>query len=437
MRARKTFNWKFSRKHLKIMSWWLPTSPVRNSFGIILDGSVRSGKSLPGSVSFVKWAFHRFPDGGEEFFIAGKTIYTVTRNIVKPLMKVASYLGMKIEHKKVDNLVLITSPSGAQHTFYLFGGHNESSQDLIQGLTSSGGFFDEAPLMPQSFIDMAISRLSVDGATAWFTSNPLNPGHWFKKEFIDLAASKGLLYLHLTMDDNESLSAQVKNRYKSLFTGVFYKRYILGLWCAAEGLIYPEFADREDLAFDWDGKLDDYGQMFISCDYGIQNAQVYLLFAWHKGRRRFEIIKEWYHSGRESEVQMTDAEYYQALVEFAAGLPVKFVIVDPSAASFIAVIRKAKRFSVLNAKNDVNPGISYTASLFHIGKLAVSRSCEHTLEEIGGYVWDEKKATRTGVEAPVKVGDHTMDALRYGCFTFIKRFESRFGINISSSREAA
>lgn len=436
MRTRKKFEWKFSRRHLQIMSWWLPTSPVQGSFGIILDGSVRSGKSLPGSVSFVKWAFHTFPDGGEEFFIAGKTIFTVTRNIVKPLMKVASYLGMKIELKKADNLVLITNKSGAQHSFYLFGGHNEASQDLIQGLTSSGGFFDEAPLMPQSFVDMAISRLSVDGATAWFTSNPLNPGHWFKKDFIDRASEKGLLYLHLTMDDNESLSDRVKARYKSLFTGVFYKRYILGLWCAAEGLIYPEFSDREDLAFDWDGKTEAYGQMFVACDYGVQNAQVYLLFAWHKERRRFEILKEWYHSGRESEVQMTDAEYYHHLVEFVGNLPVKDIIVDPSATSFIAVIRKAHRFRVFNAKNDVNPGISYTASLFHIGKLAIARGCEHTIEEIGGYVWDEKKAIRTGEEVPVKIGDHTMDAMRYGCFTYIKRYESRFGIKISTQEAA-
>ncbi len=430
-------DWKFSRKHLMILSWWLPESPVRDLFGIILDGAVRSGKSLPGSVSFIKWAFHRFPQGGGEFFIAGKTIHAVTRNIIRPLMKAAPYIGVKVAHKKADNRVIITNQSGAQHSFYLFGGNDESSQDLIQGFTAWGGFFDEAPIMPQSFVDMAISRLSVEGATVWFTSNPLNPGHWFKKEFIDLAESKGFLYLHLTMEDNESLSEKVKARYRSLFTGVFYKRYILGLWCAAEGLIYPEFSNRDDLAFDWDGSTQDYGQMFVSCDYGVQNAHVYLLFAWNLKRRRFEILKEWYHSGRESEVQMTDAEYYQALLAFVGKLPVKYIIIDPSASSFIAVVRKAKRFSPLSAINDVNPGISYTASLFHIGKLAVERGCSHLIEEIGGYVWDEKKAERSGIEAPVKIGDHCMDAMRYGAFTYIRRYEKRFGIRISSSREAA
>lgn len=427
--------WVFSRNHLKILNWWLPDSPVRHFFGIILDGAVRSGKTLPGSVSFVKWAFHQFPRGGHEFFFAGKTIHAVVRNVIRPLMKESRSVGLKIEYKKADNLVQITNGSGAIHSFYLFGGHDEASQDLIQGFTASGGFFDEAPIMPQSFVDMAISRLSVEGATVWFTSNPLNPAHWFKKDFIDRAQEKGLLYLHLTMDDNLSLSEKVKARYRSLFTGVFYRRYILGEWCAAEGLIYPEFASRDDLAFDFNGDWSQYGEMFVSCDYGIQNAQVYLLFAWHSKRLRWEIVKEWYHFGRESEAQMTDAEYYQHLVEFIGKLPVRDIVIDPSAASFIAVIRKSKRFRAILASNEVVAGIGYTASLFHIGKLAIARSCEHLIEELGGYVWDEKKAQRTGEEAPTKIGDHGPDAMRYGSFTHIRRYEKRYGILIS--REAA
>ena len=428
-------DWQFSKKHLMVLNWWLPDSPVRDSFGIILDGAVRSGKSLPGSISFVKWSFNRFPQGGGEFFIAGKTVHAVVRNIVRPLMKASRSIGYRVEYKKADGFALITSKTGVQHRFYLFGGHDESSQDLIQGFTAWGGFFDEAPIMPQSFVDMAISRLSIEGATVWFTSNPLNPGHWFKKDFIDRAREKGLLYLHLTMDDNLSLSEKVKARYRSLFTGVFFRRYILGEWCAAEGLIYPEFANREDLAFDFDGNWNAYGEKFVACDYGIQNAQVYLLFAWHIKRQRWEVVKEWRHSGRESEVQMTDAEYYRELEAFTHGLDVRDVVIDPSAASFIAVIRKSKRYRAILASNEVVAGIGYTASLFHIGKLAIARGCTGLIEEMGGYVWDEKKAQRTGEEAPVKVGDHGPDALRYGAFTHIRRYERRYGIMLS--REAA
>jgi PBSX family phage terminase large subunit len=382
----------------------------------------------------VKWAFFQFPRGGGEFFIAGKTIHAVVRNIVRPLIKASRSIGYAVDYKRQDNLLVIANKKGVQHRFYLFGGHDEGSQDLIQGFTAWGGFFDEAPIMPQSFVDMAISRLSVEGATAWFTSNPQNPGHWFKKEFIDRAEEKGLLYLHLAMDDNLSLSEAVKNRYKALFTGVFYRRYILGEWCAAEGLIYSEFASRPDLTFDFDRNWSNYSEMFVSCDYGVQNAQVYLLFVWNTKSLRWEIIKEWYHSGRESEMQLTDAEYYQRLVQFVGDLPVRDIIIDPSAASFIAVIRKSQRFRALHASNEVISGISYTASLFHIGKLAIARRCEHLIEEIGGYVWDEKKAQSSGEEAPVKMADHCMDAMRYGCATHIRRYEKRYGILLS--REA-
>ena len=419
-------NWAFSPKHLKILTWWLPDSPVKHYFGIVLDGAVRSGKSLPGSVSFIRWIMSTFPDGGK-FFIAGQTIASAGRNVIEPLMAVQEYLGCRMELKQNGGLLVLRSPTNAEYMIHVFGGYDERSQRLIQGYTSAGGFFDEASLMPKSFVDMALSRLSVEGATAWFTSNPSHPSHWFKKEYIDLHRSKGLLYLHLTMDDNYSLSEKVKNRYKSLYTGVFYRRYILGEWCAAEGLVYPEFMDRDDLAFDF-SNWNEYTEMFVACDYGIQNAMVYLLFGWNTRALRWEVIKEWRHSGRETEVQYTDAEYYSKLVEFIGDRPVRDIIIDPSASSFIAVIRKSKRYRAILADNRVVAGISYTASLFHIGKLAICRDCEGLIEELGGYVWDEKKAQRTGEEYPLAVADHGPDALRYGCFTHIRRYEKRYGI---------
>lgn len=423
-------NWQFSKKHMMILSWWHPESVVRNHFGILLDGSVRSGKTLPGSVSYALWSFHQFPDATQEFFFAGKTIHTVVRNVVRPLMNVADSVGLKVEYKKSENLVIITNRANISHRFTLFGGHDESSQDLIRGFTAAGGFFDEAPIMPKSFVETAVTRLSVEGATAWFTSNPLNPAHWFKKEYIDLARQKGLLYLHLTMDDNMSLSERVRAMYKSFFTGVFYRRNILGEWCAAEGLVYPGFVSDESTVFDFEG-YGNYGEMFVAIDYGIQNAMVYLLFGWNTQALRWEVIDEWRHSGRETDTQLTDAEYYQHLASFIEGLPVRDIIVDPSATSFIAVIRKSKRYRALLANNDVIAGIGYVASLFHIGKLAIARNCVKLIEAMGGYVWDDKKAQRTGEEAPLKVDDHECDALRYGCYTHIKRYEKRYGIMLS------
>lgn len=425
--------WVFSKKHTQILTWWHPKSVVRGAFGIILDGAVRSGKTIPGIVSFALWAFHQYPEGGKNFFIAGKTIHTVVRNVIRPLIEVASSVGLIVNYKKADNLVIITDTSSTSHNFYLFGGHDEASQDLIRGFTSAGGFFDEAPIMPKSFVEIAVTRLSEENATAWFTSNPLNPNHWFKKEFIDIAENKGFLYLHLTMEDNRSLSERVKERFKSIFTGVFYRRNILGEWCAAEGLIYPEFASRDDLVFDFQD-YKNYGELFVSVDYGIQNAMVYLLFGWNIKELRWEVIKEWRHSGRETEVQYTDAEYYDFLTKFAGDLPIRDIIIDPSASSFIAVVKKSKRYRAILASNEVIAGIGYTASLLHLGKLAISRDCTGLIEEMGGYVWDEKKALRTGDEFPTQVADHGPDALRYGCYTFIRRYEKRYGILIAGGR---
>lgn len=424
-----SFEWNFGEKHLKTLTWWLPDSPVKDRFGIILDGAVRSGKTLPGSCSFVLWAFHTFPRGGGEFFIAGKTIHTIVRNVIRPMMNVQGSLGIRITYKRAENLVIIEDQNKARHNFTLYGGHDEASQDLIQGFTAWGGFLDEAPLMPQSFVDMAMTRLSVEHATAWFTCNPSNPAHWFKTEYIDKAKAKGFLHLHMTMDDNLSLPESVKKRYKTMFTGVFYRRYILGEWCAAEGLVYPEFASREDLVFDFDGDYSKYSELIVGQDYGTQNANVFILFGFNAKEWRWEQIKEWYHSGRESENQMTDAEYYAALVEFVGDLPVQMIIIDPSAASFITLVRKSKRFRVTKGVNDVLPGIAYTASLLHVGKLVIERQCVHTIREMASYTWDDKAATR-GDEKPLKVNDHCPDAIRYVAFTHIRRYEKRYGIQI-------
>jgi PBSX family phage terminase large subunit len=266
----------------------------------------------------------------------------------------------------------------------------------------------------------------------FWTLNPEAPAHWIYRDYIDRWANEGVdgyRYHHFTLDDNPAITEERKAEIAQQYSGVFYQRYILGLRVMATGLIYSEFMSRDDLAFDF-SDWGEYTEMFVACDYGIQNAMVYLLFGWNTRTLRWEVVKEWRHSGRETEVQYTDAEYYSRLVEFIGDRPVRDIIIDPSASSFIAVIRKSKRYRAILADNRVVAGISYTASLFHIGKLAICRDCEGLIEELGGYVWDEKKAQRTGEEYPLAVADHGPDALRYGCFTHIRRYEKRYGIMI-------
>ena len=223
----------FSEKQLKILTWWMPSSPVHELDGIIADGAIRSGKTLSMSLSFVIWAMDIF--NGQNLGMCGKTIGSFRRNVLFWLKLMLRSRGYGVVDHRADNLLMV-SKRGVANYFYIFGGKDERSQDLIQGITLAGLLVDEVALMPESFINQATGRCSVEGSKFWFNCNPEGPFHWFKTNWIDKADEKGLLYLHFTMDDNLSLSEKIKARYRSLYSGVFYKRYILGLWVIAEGL---------------------------------------------------------------------------------------------------------------------------------------------------------------------------------------------------------
>ena len=234
-----SFKWQpFSEKQLKIQTWWCDASPYRDWDGIIADGSVRSGKTVSMAPAFVIWAMTRFNE--VDFALCGKTVGSLRRNVVNTLKQQLISLGYDYEEKRTENLIVITD---GKHTnyFYQFGGKDESSQDLIQGMTLGGVLFDEVALMPQSFVAQAEARCSVAGSKLWYNCNPKGPSHWFKKEYVDIAKDKKLLYLHFTMKDNLTLTPEVRERYERMFTGVFYIRNVLGLWVTAEGKIYNPF----------------------------------------------------------------------------------------------------------------------------------------------------------------------------------------------------
>lgn len=230
----------FSKKQLKVLTWWLPESPVKDKEGIIADGAIRSGKTLSMSLSFIMWGMETFDQ--QNFGMCGKTIGSFRRNVLFWLKLMLRARGYKVSDKRADNLVVVTKGDVSNY-FYVFGGKDEGSQDLIQGITLAGVFFDEVALMPESFVNQATGRCSVDGSKFWFNCNPDGPYHWFKINWIDEKDNKNLLHLHFIMDDNLSLSEKVKERYKSMYTGVFFQRYILGLWVMAEGAIYKLFSN--------------------------------------------------------------------------------------------------------------------------------------------------------------------------------------------------
>lgn len=421
----------FSKKQKQILTWWMPSSPVRDYDGIIADGAIRSGKTVCMSLSFVFWAMKTF--SGQNFAMCGKTIGSFRRNVLFWLKIMLRSRGYKVMDHRADNLVEI-SRNGVTNNFYIFGGKDERSQDLIQGITLAGLFCDEVALMPESFVNQATGRCSVDGSKYWFNCNPDGPYHWFKTNWIDRSVGylgkaeverqqkeakekkqdisfKKLLYVHFTMDDNLSLSEEIKARYRDSYSGVFYKRYILGLWAMAEGIIYDMF-DVDRHVKKVIANLYNSGR-YVSIDYGTQNATVFLL--WNRGvDGKWYCIKEYYYSGRDNAKQRTDAEYVSDFKAFLGGMKVKAVIVDPSAASFIATLRQAG-YTVLKAKNDVEDGIRLVGTLLNQEKIAFSTSCVNTIKEFASYIWDAKAVDR-GEDVPIKQHDHAMDAVRYFCY---------------------
>lgn len=409
----------FSKKQLKVLTWWMNKSPVSAMDGIIADGAIRSGKTLSMSLSYVIWAMTNFNQ--QNFGMCGKTIGSFRRNVLFWLKLMLKSRGYKVVDHRADNLIEITKEN-TTNFFYIFGGKDERSQDLIQGITLAGCFFDEVALMPESFVNQATGRCSVDGSKFWFNCNPDGPYHWFKVNWIDKQVEKNILYLHFTMDDNLSLSEKIKARYRSMYSGVFYQRYIKGLWVVAEGVIYDMFDKTKHIVESITDLLKD--TYYVSCDYGTQNATVFLL--WCKNREgKWICVKEYYYSGRDEVNQKTNTQYADDLKEFLGNIKPKAIIIDPSAASFIAELKK-RGYKIKKAKNDVIDGIRFVASLLNKEEIAFSKECKNTILEFNSYIWDVK-ASEKGEDKPIKQHDHAMDAVRYFCYTVIFK---RSGVSI-------
>lgn len=420
-RIKKLFEFRpFSRKQRKVLNWWTEESPVKDYEGIIADGAIRSGKTVSMSLSFVLWAMSTY--NGQNFAMCGKTIGSFRRNVLFWLKLMLKSRGYTVVDHRSDNLVVIARGE-TENNFYIFGGKDESSQDLIQGITLAGVFFDEVALMPESFVNQATGRCSVDGSKYWFNCNPDGPYHWFKQNWIDKRKEKKLLYLHFTMDDNLSLSERIKERYRSMYTGVFYKRYIQGLWAMAEGIIYDMFDENRHVKRIMEFyRLLIENNRYVSIDYGTQNATVFLL--WNKGIDGvWYCVREYYYSGRAEGRQKTDCEYADDFIDWLDGIKIKAAIVDPSAASFIAELRK-RGIKVIKAKNDVEDGIRVVGTKLNQNKIAFEEECINTRKEFASYIWDEKAAQR-GEDKPIKEHDHAMDAVRYFVYTILSNNTAR------------
>ncbi len=390
-----------SKKQAKILAF-----PYTSYDALICDGAVRSGKTSLMMWAFVQWATENF--SGQRFGICGKTVDSCVKNIIVPFTSMSLAKERYIIRWRRSDKILEVRRGASTNYFEVFGGKDEASYALIQGRTLAGVLLDEVVLMPRSFVEQAMTRCSVDGAKLWFSCNPGSPQHWFYTEWIKRRKERNALYLHFEMTDNPGLSQKTLERYQSMFSGVFYDRYIRGLWVLAEGIIYPMFG--ESCIVDDVPKT---GEYYISCDYGTLNPFSAGLWCWD-GKTATR-IREYYYSGRETQKNKTDEEYADEIEKLCGDLDIKSIIVDPSAASFIEVLRR-RGYMVRKANNDVLNGIITTGRFLQDGIIKVHRGCKDCIREFGLYCWDDKSTE----DKPVKENDHAMDEVRYFVMTVLR-----------------
>lgn len=375
------------------------------AFQNVFEGSVRSGKTIASLIRWLDFVANR-PDGGE-LVMVGRTRDSLARNVFGPLTdpNVFGTLTRDIHYTAGAPTANVLG-----RTVHCLGANDAQAEPKIRGLTCAGAYVDEITTLPQSFYDQLNSRCSVDGSMIIGTTNPDNPNHWLRKKYLLRPRETRLRTWHFVMDDNPGLSESYKAREKASHTGLFFKRNILGLWVMAEGAIYEAYDEAVHVV----DELPEMRRYWLGMDYGTVNPTSVLLLGLGADDRLY-VVAEWRHASRETQRQMTDAQYSAAIGEWLRdqGVTPEWSFIDPSAASFITQAWSDGTVpNIAKARNDVVDGIRSVSSALAAGILRIHRSCTGLLEELPGYVWDEKAADK-GEDKPVKINDHSCDALRY------------------------
>lgn len=364
----------------------------------ILDGSVRSGKTWISLIIWVAW-LATMPKN-KKYLMVGKTLTTLKRNC----------LDVLVELFGKNNVTYSMSTKKAVifgYNIELEGANDEGAESKIRGMTLQGAYCDEITLLPESFFAMLLSRLSEHEAKLFGSTNPDSPSHWFKVNYLDREDELSLYRITFLIDDNTFLDPEYIRNIKSEYTGVFYKRFILGLWVIAEGLVYQFDAEKHCT-----DEIPEYGEYYLSVDYGTMNP--FSCGLWCVQGEKAVRIKEYYYSGRKTNIQKTDEQYADEIQALAEGYNISKVVVDPSAASFIAELKK-RNFSVQKAKNDVIDGIRVTSRMLEKGNIKIHSDCKDAISEFGLYSWNDKST----VDEVIKDNDHAMDEIRYFCNTIM------------------
>lgn len=370
-------------------------------------GAVRSGKTFSSLWALIKMC-HEAPPGN--LVIIGRTNDTIKRNIIDELFRTENFPHIRPHYYPGKRELHMEG-----RIIYCIGANDERSESKIRGPTFSGAYVDEATLIPESFFKMLLSRLSRSGSQLLGTTNPDSPFHWLKKDFIDREKELDLRVFNFRMEDNPSLTADYVDALKKEYRGLWYRRFINGEWCLAEGSVY-DFFDEAIHTIDRPPAYSKY--YLVGVDYGTTNPCAFILLGFNDDSPvKIWVEKEYYFDSKKEGFQKTDAEYADALFEFLEGYNVKALYIDPSAASFkLEIRRRNPTFSIRDADNDVENGIRTISSHLALGNLKVLKKCRNLIQEFQSYVWDSKKA-ENGKEQPLKVFDHGLDALRYCVYT--------------------
>ncbi|MGW4639568.1 PBSX family phage terminase large subunit [Sphaerisporangium sp. NPDC004334] len=382
------------------------------------SGAIRSGKTI---ASLLRWLMYiaKAPRGGH-LAIVGKTADTISRNVFEPLMDPAltGPIANRIHHTRGAPTAKILG-----RRVEIISANDVRAESRLRGMTCAGAYVDEATLIPEAFWDQLLARLSVPGAQLFATTNPDAPNHWLRKRFILRANELDMRYFHFTLDDNPALDPVYVANLKAEYTGLWYKRFILGLWVMAEGAIYDAW-DPDRMIVKTLPMMERW--LGVGIDYGTTNPFAALLAGVstpdHEGQRRIYLASEYRYDSRAMRRQMTDAEYSKALLDWLDNIPDSYgtgtkgvrpewTIVDPSAASFVAQLYRDGLAPTL-ADNSVLDGIRTVSNLIAADQLRVHQSCTGWTGEVGSYAWDDRRAEK-GEDAPVKVDDHSLDGSRY------------------------
>jgi len=363
-------------------------------------GAVRSGKTYSSILKLIDIIKNGPPGSG---MIIGVNRDTIQRNVLLELYK---FLGFSPPSTKTTETKLYG------RNIYFVGAHDEGAVRRIQGSTLAFAYVDEATCIPAPFWRMLLSRLSVSGSQLLATCNPEGPAHWLKKDFIDRSHELDLAYWNFLLDDNPSLDPKYKEDLKKEYTGMWYNRYILGEWAVAHGLIYDNF-DQDNI---YEHPKEPPNYYIVGVDYGTTNATAAVLCGIRPTRwPQITVEAEYYYDSAKKGRSKGDDELADDIKEFIGWRNISAVYVDPAAASLKVALRQ-KDLPVIDANNDVIPGIRTTARFIGGKNIVIQKGCKTLLEHIQSYAWDPKAADR-GEDKPLKVNDHILDALRYAVYT--------------------